>query len=177
MMKYVFLTLKKMFRYLLKPLSFLPALCMMYLIYTLSAQPADQSQVLSSEVNTWLLSLLNRKLHLGWNAAQLTSYTLFMEYYIRKLAHAMEYFLLAVSVSLPFYVYRIRGLWLVLLSASICVGFALLDEYHQSFVPGRAASLRDAAIDSCGSLAGIYFTRIVGFIGRKTLFAPLSFSK
>ena len=36
-MDYVILTLKKMFRYILKPLSFLPALCMMYLIFSFSA--------------------------------------------------------------------------------------------------------------------------------------------
>ena len=35
-MKYFLLTIKKMLRYLLKPLSFLPALCMMYLIFSFS---------------------------------------------------------------------------------------------------------------------------------------------
>lgn len=176
-MKYVLLTIKKMLRYLLKPLSFLPAFFMMYLIFTLSAQPGEQSLHLSGEVNTWLLSFLNRKLEIGWNAEQLTAYTLLMHQYMRKLAHLTEYFLLAVSVAMPFYVYRIRGFWLVLLAAFVCVSFAFLDEYHQSFISERSASLRDVVIDTCGSLAGIYFTRIVGFIGRRTLFAPLSLER
>ncbi len=177
MLKYILLTIKKMLRYLLKPLSFLPAIFMMYLIYTLSSQPGDQSLLLSNKVNAWLLSLLNQKLHLGWTAAQLASYTLLMQHYIRKLAHMTEYFFLAAFISLPLYVYRLRGFRLVLFAAFLCTCFALLDEYHQSFVPGRTASLIDVVIDSCGSLAGIYFTRIVGFIGRRTLFAPLSLDR
>lgn len=56
---------------------------------------------------------------------------------VRKLAHMTEYFLLAVSVSFPLYVYGVRGIWLLLLAGGFCVGFAALDEYHQSFVAGR----------------------------------------
>ncbi len=177
MMKYVLLTLKKMLRYLLKPLSFLPAFFMMYFIFHLSGQPGEQSLQLSGEVNSWVLSFLNRRLALGWSADQLTAYTVLMHAYMRKLAHLTEYFLLAVSIAMPFYVYRIRGFWLVILAAFFCISFAFLDEYHQSFIAERSSSWKDVAIDSCGSLAGIYFTRIVGFIGRKTLFAPLSLKK
>ena len=57
-----------------------------------------------------------------------------------------EYCLLAVAVSFPFYVYRIRGLRLFLLAGIICVGFAGLDEYHQSFVAGRSPGIRDVGL-------------------------------
>ena len=52
-------------------------------------------------------------------------------------------------------------------------GFAALDEFHQLFVEGRAGSLKDVLIDSCGSLTGIIFVRIFGYIGRKTIIEPL----
>ncbi|MCI9430690.1 MAG: VanZ family protein, partial [Lachnospiraceae bacterium] len=52
-----------------------------------------------------------------------------------------------------------------------------LDEYHQSFVSGRGASVRDVMIDSIGVLPGIFLVRITGFIGRKTIFRPLALRK
>jgi VanZ family protein len=39
----------------------------------------------------------------------------------------------------------------------LCVAYALLDEGHQVFVPGRTASLYDVALDSMGAL----FTRFL----------------
>lgn len=176
-MKYFLLTLKKMLRYLLKPLSFLPALCMMYLIYSFSAQTGEQSSQVSQDVGVRLIRLASRILNKEPDAAQVLWYAQVLEHYIRKLAHITEYFLLAVSVALPLYVYKIRGFWLVLTAGLFCVAFAGLDEYHQSFVAGRSASPRDVMIDSIGIFSGIYVTRLAGFIGRKTIFAPLSLKR
>jgi VanZ family protein len=39
--------------------------------------------------------------------------------------------------------------------AAICLGFALLDEYHQTFVPGRYFSLWDLFLDALGIALGI----------------------
>ena len=66
-----------------------------------------------------------------------------------------EYCLLAISISFPLYVYGVRGIWLMLLAGFVCVGFAGLDEYHQSFVEARGPSVRDVGIDSCGAMIGI----------------------
>ena len=44
----------------------------------------------------------------------------------------------------------------------------------QSFVPGRTPSPRDVLIDSIGIFAGIEITRLLCYIGRKTIFRPLS---
>ena len=78
-----------------------------------------------------------------------------IHYYVRKAAHMTEYFLLAIAISFPLYVYGVRGIWLMLLAGFVCVGFAGLDEYHQSFVDARGPSGRDVGIDSCGALIGI----------------------
>ena len=66
---------------------------------------------------------------------------------------------------------------MVLVAGSFCVAFACTDEYHQSFVAGRSASKKDVMIDGAGAFCGVIFTRIVGFIGRKTIFRPLSNEK
>lgn len=172
-MKYVGLFIKKLLRYLLKPLSFLPAVAVMYLIFSFSAQDGTQSAVMSRKLSHKIVVAADRVLDKEWDEAQIRFQTERIHYYVRKLAHVTEYFVLAVTVAFPLYVYKVRGRWLMLLAGAFCVAFAGLDEYHQSFVAGRGPSVRDVAIDSIGILPGIILVRIVGFIGRKTIFRPL----
>ena len=176
-MKYFWLTIKKMFRFLLKPLSFVPALCVMYMIFSFSAQTADESGQLSMLVSEKVVLLLGKLTSGNLDTAQVGGYVDEIHFLVRKMAHFGEYFLLGLTLSLPLYVYRLRGFWLVLAAGLFCAGFAGLGEYHQMFVAGRSPALRDVAIDTAGSITGIYMTRIIGFIGRKTIFAPLSMEK
>ena len=39
--------------------------------------------------------------------------------------------------------------------------YAITDEFHQYFIPGRSAEIRDVLIDSSGALTGILFVIIV----------------
>jgi VanZ family protein len=55
-----------------------------------------------------------------------------------------------------------------------CVGYAVLDEYHQSFIDGRTPGVKDVCIDSAGVFLGTIVTRIVGWTGRMTIFRKLS---
>lgn len=176
-MKYLGLFIKKLLRYLLKPLSFLPAIIVMYLIFSFSAQDGASSAELSRKISHKVVVMADDALEKGWSDAQIQYYTEKIHYYVRKTAHVTEYFVLAVTVAFPLYVYGVRGIWLVLLAGVFCVSFAGLDEYHQSFVAGRGPSVRDVAIDSIGVLPGILLVRIVGFIGRKTIFRPLAMEK
>ena len=41
------------------------------------------------------------------------------------------------------------------LAGIVCVGFAGLDEYHQSFVDARTPAVKDVGIDSIGAFIGI----------------------
>lgn len=164
---------KALLRFVLKPLSFIPALLMMYVIFSFSAQDGATSANLSYKVSYKAVSIADRALDLELTDTQISRCIRKIHYYVRKLAHFTEYFLLAITIALPLYVYRLRGIWLVITAGILCVGFAALDELHQHFVSGRSCSVRDVVIDSCGSLAGILFVRIFGYIGRKTIFEPL----
>ena len=176
-LKFIGLFIKKTLRFVLKPLSFVPAILMMYLIFGFSSQDADESGALSYKVTYTMVTVADEVCDLDLSSQEKAAYTDRLHPYVRKLAHFTEYLLLAVSVSLPLYVYGLRGIPLVILAGGFCVGFAALDEYHQSFVAGRGPSKRDVFIDSCGAFVGIIITRIFGFIGRKTIFAPLSNNK
>lgn len=171
---YFGLFLKTLLRVILKPLSFLPAIAVMYMIFHFSAQSGVDSAGLSYKVTKGLVIAADHVLHKGLSDAEVEVYVEKYHYYVRKLAHFSEYLVLAVSVAFPLYVYGLRGFWLVLTAGAFCAGFACLDEYHQSFVSGRSPSKRDVMIDSAGAFVGIYITRIVSFIGRKTIFAPLA---
>lgn len=169
--------IKAILRGILKPLSFLPALVMMYLIYGFSAQDGATSGNLSYKVSEIIVETANEAFELHWSAQEEAHYIERIHHPVRKLAHMTEYFLLAVSVSFPLYVYGVRGIWLLLLAGGFCVGFAALDEYHQSFVAGRGPSKRDVAIDSIGIAVGVILVQIVCFIGRVTVFRPLAKTK
>lgn len=145
---------------LLKPLSFLPAILVMYLIYSFSAQTGEVSGDLSYKISYQIVETKNEVLNEGKSYEELAYAADGIHFYVRKAAHMSIYFLLAITVSFPLYVYRVRGLWLMLLAGIICVGFAGLDEYHQSFVAGRGPSLRDVGIDSIGAFIGILLVQL-----------------
>ena len=166
--------LKAFLRALLKPFSFLPAIFMMYLIFSFSSQSGTVSGNLSYRVSEIIVESANEAFDLHWSGSDMDYYIERIHYPVRKLAHMTESFLLAVSVSFPLYVYGVRGLWLPLLAGGFCVGFAALDEYHQSFVAGRGPSRKDVGIDSIGVLAGVLMVQFFCFIGRMTIFRPLA---
>ncbi|MCH5281544.1 MAG: VanZ family protein [Lachnospiraceae bacterium] len=173
-MRYILLFIKTLLRTILKPLSFVPAIVVMVMIYQFSAQGGADSSALSYKVTKMVVRVADEVLDKDLSEAQIEAYVKKYHYHVRKLGHFTEYFILAVTVAFPLYVYGMRGLPLVLFAGAFCVGFACLDEYHQSFVAGRTPSKRDVVIDSCGAFLGILVTRIIGFIGRKTIFAPLA---
>jgi VanZ family protein len=47
------------------------------------------------------------------------------------------------------------------LAAAMCLAYALFDELHQAFVPGRTFQLPDLALDALGALLGIYLHRLL----------------
>lgn len=150
--------------FILKPLSFLPAIVMMCIIFSFSAQDGVDSGSLSHEVSVKIVEVGNEVLQKGLSDWEIDEVATKIEYPVRKVAHMTEYFLLAVAVSFPFYVYGLRGFPLMLVAGFICVGFACGDEYHQSFVDGRGPSVRDVGIDSIGVFAGIITVRIFCWI-------------
>ena len=173
-MKYFLLYIKQTLRFVLKPMSFVPAIIMMCLIFMFSEQEGYESSQLSYEVGVKVLTVANDTFDKGWSLEQIHQLSEDMQFYIRKTAHFTEYFLLAVSVAFPLYVYGVRGLWLVFSAGSFCIAYACLDEYHQSFIGGRSPQAKDVLIYSCGVMLGVIVTRIVGWTGRMTIFKPLS---
>jgi VanZ family protein len=71
---------------------------------------------------------------------------------MRKLGHLTAYAVLGLCWYLP--LSRRLGGWCrrpALVVMALCVAYAALDEWHQSFVPGRTASPGDVLIDGVGA--------------------------
>jgi VanZ family protein len=115
----------------------------------------------SSSVTGMLLTQLLLSLHI-----HLTPHTFArVHFLIRKLAHCTEYGVFGLLLYHSFEPrqperWRIRGAFGALVVAGL---FALTDEYHQSFVPGRTASLVDCGIDTAGALLGL----VLLYAGRR----------
>ena len=159
-----------MLRTILKPLSFVPALIMMYIIFSFSAQDGDMSGQLSYQASVKIIETADYVFNANLSYDQIDEWANKIDFITRKLAHMTEYFALAIAVSFPLYVYGLHGILLMFLAGLICVGFACGDEFHQSFIAGRSPSARDVCIDSVGVFFGIIVVRIIGWTGRKTVF-------
>ena len=121
----------------------------MAFIFLQSALPAD----LSKEESNLIVQALIEFLHVD---AKILSFA------VRKCAHFTEYLLLGLSLFATVREYDPVRLerneqWqrTALLSWGIGALYALTDEVHQAFVPGRSCEIRDMLIDSCGVAAGV----------------------
>lgn len=77
---------------------------------------------------------------------------------VRKAGHLTEYALLAMIVARALLAARQMGsgrLAVAALAWGVAVLYAASDEWHQSFVPSRTASVGDVAIDAVGALLGL----------------------
>ena len=101
---------------ILKPFSFLPAVLIMYAIFTLSGQPGETSADLSFKVSYKIVEIKSRLAQEYKDGYQLAYEAELIHGKVRKLAHMTEYFCLAIAVSFPFYVYGLRGIPLMLVA-------------------------------------------------------------
>ena len=138
----------------LKPLSFIPLLVMLSMIFSFSAQTGNDSGKLSYEISYKIIEIKNNILNENKTEAEIAKGAEDIHFYVRKAGHMTEYFLLSLTIVFPLYVYNIRGKKLFWLTLVLSACFAGLDEYHQSFVDGRGPSIKDVGIDSVGALIG-----------------------
>ena len=76
---------------------------------------------------------------------------------LRNFAHIPAYALLGASLCLA--LPRHRGWRMAVLALVLTLGYGVLDEWHQSFVPGRDVSGTDLLRDGLGGSIGIALMR------------------
>src|SRR5690625_5606766 len=75
--------------------------------------------------------------------------------FVRKFAHFFAYFLLGVFILHAFLIDRSITFRTDLFVYLFTILYAISDEVHQLFIPGRSGEVRDVIIDSFGSATGI----------------------
>lgn len=139
----------------------------MIMIYSLSHQPATQSRQLSNH----FIEAFKQVIQVAPVLSTSTKATLLSEagFYIRKLAHMWIYALLGSIILAALWQTSIRKEKCFILALGLSTLYALIDEWHQFYVAGRSAELRDVLIDSMGALAGILVTWFMIFCTKKFL--------
>lgn len=79
----------------------------------------------------------------------------FWFYFFRKGAHVVEYFILAFLFFRIFQFHKLKKKEIHLLSFLFSLAYALSDEIHQVFVPGREGKFSDAGVDLIGIILAI----------------------
>lgn len=83
--------------------------------------------------------------------------TAILTFLVRKSAHIIAYFVLGILMyrALRISIRRWRARTVASLALLSCTLYAVTDEIHQLFVPGRSGELRDVMIDSIAALVGV----------------------
>lgn len=135
---------KKWIRYLFRGL----ALLWMIFIFSMSARNAELSTEDSNTVGRWIAQITVPSFD-EMSETEQQVYIDALDHGIRKTAHAAEYAILAIFISLCFEATTILRPWL------LTTFYAMTDECHQLFVPGRSGQIGDVCIDSAGALGGV----------------------
>lgn len=123
----------------------------MVFIFAMSAQSGLESDSSSGSVIIWLLRLFRTDYDAMSPEAQ-SALVLSWQSVVRTLAHFSEYTLLGFLAGLQAKQYAIRHAYWVSWGGSVL--YALTDEFHQLFVPGRYCDLADICVDASGVLLG-----------------------
>lgn len=96
-----------------------------------------------------------------------------MNLFIRKAAHFSLFFFMSLMIYILFSVWKERYFTSGLISVGCCIIYAIIDECHQHFVPGRTPLVKDVFIDSAGAVLGTFF----GFLIISGFLTIIKFSK
>ncbi|MGN0666425.1 MAG: VanZ family protein [Huintestinicola sp.] len=147
-----------------KFLFFIPAILVMTAIFYFSSQSGPESTKLSDSVISAFTEKKDAPSMDMWQTLNVI---------IRKSAHFIEYMALGAALAFGFR-FSYAGaskIKYIMLSTLVSAVYAVSDEIHQYFVPGRACMLTDVGIDTIGSLSGallmILFIAIVMRIKEK----------
>lgn len=152
-----------------KALSFLPAAAWYAVIFAFSAQTGEESGRLSGAVvkgSIGILGELGELFQTDWDAF------LLLTFLVRKAAHMGVFFVLTALLLYGLWRCGARPAAAAAAAAGLCALLAGLDEFHQTFVPGRDGKLSDALIDLCGGVCFLLFWRAVSALRRRRASGP-----
>ena len=143
-----------------KLIAWLIVVLWMILIFYFSQQPVSDSRDLSSNITKQLIEIVEKVTPLeNVQESQL-------HHLVRKNAHFIIYFFLGIFALLALKLTSLKHSTSAVIALAVCMIYAVTDEYHQLFVDGRGAQLKDVFIDWAGAATGITVATLIGLIGK-----------
>lgn len=128
-------------------------LCTFFVIFGFSSQDGEASGGLSRNITNKILQISNKYNALGQEEKeQIANKT---EKIIRKVAHFSIYTVVGLLLMGLLSTYKIKENWRMILSILLGMLYAISDEIHQGFSPGRSPRIADVYIDTLGVILGI----------------------
>ncbi|MGJ9385858.1 VanZ family protein [Salipaludibacillus sp. CF4.18] len=132
-----------------KTFSWTAAVSWMALIFYLSHQPATESSELSTGITEIIKSTVESiALNLSFDISN-------FNYIVRKNAHFFAYLTLGILTLHALRKSGERSFRDATVASLIVILYAVSDEVHQLFIPGRSGEVGDVLIDSSGGIVGI----------------------
>lgn len=100
---------------------------------------------------------------------QAVGYAKFIEFFIRKGAHFMTYFVMGGSFCIGLYLKMKHFWWGGFFAWLAATGYAGMDEFHQQLTGGRTPLFEDVMLDSMGALTAVILVLVVFVVQRKRL--------
>lgn len=122
----------------------------MVFIFILSNETAGTSSGRSDAV----ANIITNSLHINIPQDLLTFLT-------RKAAHIIAYFILGILAFNIIRAYNLNTKRAILFSILFAFLYAVSDEIHQLFVPGRSGEIRDVLIDTTAAALGVYIYHLI----------------
>lgn len=119
-------------------------------IFNFSNQNSEESSGISRKITQTVVTTF-----------KITEKTNFIESIIRKIAHFTIYAVLGFLVMSLVSTYRLKELDRIGYSQIFGTLYAISDEIHQSFIPGRSSQITDVILDSLGVLLGILLVILI----------------
>lgn len=140
-------------------------LCTFFIIFGFSSQNGEQSSGISRKVTEIIL-----KVSVNYNQLEEEEKEIVLhrtESIIRKIAHFSIYTVVGFLLMGLLSTYKLKEKWRIIITIVIGILYAISDEFHQSFSPGRSPKITDVYIDTLGIILGILLVILIRMIYKK----------
>lgn len=127
----------------------------MLVIFSFSNQNGVKSTSTSNVVTSAIVNVTTNVTNKEYTRTEVKKKIEDSTFYIRKAAHFTEYLILGILVLNFLSTYGKINKKMFIIALICCYLYAVSDEVHQIFIPGRTAKVLDTLIDGSGSLIGL----------------------
>ena len=127
----------------------------MGVIFSFSAENAEESLETSDGIVDVVVEHLLESKKDTMSISDFDAFKMKVSHFVRKSAHFTAYMLLGILTLTALFTHKLKNKVRSLITVGICFLYAVSDEIHQIFVPGRAGRFSDVMIDTSGAVLGI----------------------